>query len=203
MHFFFFFFSEYLLHHIQRARVGGSGSIYRRWCTGRMSSSAEWRPRSHTPLSLYFRSSYWCPALPTQTEHGVTRRRGGGRYSATPGAVPTSSVSSRPLSSYSERTRRHGAEAAWLPVCSWLKKTRYLPYLLPRRPRPRRPRPHPRTLRTWRSCSCPEIYSHFEGIHLCDSANVLHGQFYVKVRGLNIDVFWTTKEMKTLKDTRL
>lgn len=114
---FFYNVGIHLLHRIRRARVEGSGSIYRTLCTSRTFSSAKWHPHSHTPLWLYFPSSCWCPVLPTQTH---TECNGTiitcWRHSL--GAVPTSSVSSRPLSSYSERTKEtsswdeHGCKPA-------------------------------------------------------------------------------------------
>lgn len=98
---------------IQTARVWGSGSICHRWCTGRTSWSAGWRPRSQAQLWLWLPPSCWCPGWPT---HNLTTSvrpapslpvvavaRVKQREWESWREWPTSSVSSRPLSSYSAK----------------------------------------------------------------------------------------------------
>lgn len=82
-------FGKDSLHHIRRARVEGSGSIYRTWCTGRTFSSVEWHPRSRTPLWPYFLSSCWCPGLPTQTQWPSFINSAHGHFGARLGIYPS------------------------------------------------------------------------------------------------------------------
>lgn len=108
----------HILHHIQRARVEGSGSIYHRWCTGRTFWSAGWRLRSPALLWLCFPPSYWCRASPGVKTAGLSGGSGMITDIKKTCCDLTSSVSSRPLSSYSERKT----------ICAWLWDIRQLLY---------------------------------------------------------------------------
>lgn len=66
---------KFILHHIQRARVEGSGSIYHMWCTGHMFLSEEWHLRSQVLLWFYFLLFCWCPGLPRDRKQEWGRSR--------------------------------------------------------------------------------------------------------------------------------
>lgn len=75
--------SKFILHHIQRARVEGSGSIYHMWCTGHMFLSEEWHLRSQVLLWFWFLLFCWCPGLPRDRKHESGSSRADGHWGQT------------------------------------------------------------------------------------------------------------------------